>query len=65
MNCCDDYGRCTQANGCPAQVAKVGKTMPLDKPLPPSAWRKHLHHLAQWMLVFIWLALCFSLVVLI
>ena len=34
----------------PAKVAKVTRRMPAKTPLPASAWRAYLRHLAKWVL---------------
>lgn len=49
MNCCD-Y-ECNQGRNCPARMAKIGQRMHGPDPLPPSAWRNQLQHLARWLLV--------------
>ena len=51
MNCCDDYGNCTQGRECPARVAKAKPVMMAADPLPPSAWRCQLKKLAYWVLL--------------
>lgn len=66
MNCCDDYGKCTQGRDCPIRVAKIGQKMKSADPLPPSTWRQQIRYLAEWVLIAIigvvWLTLLFLLV---
>jgi hypothetical protein len=42
------------------QVAKIGKRIKSDDPLPPSIWRQQLRRLAYWMLMaflgMLWMA---------
>jgi len=42
------------------QVAKIGKRIKSDDPLPPSIWRHQLRRLAYWMLMaflgMLWMA---------
>lgn len=61
MNCCD-YD-CNQGRNCPARVAPVGRRMPGPDPLTGPTWRDHLPQLACWMLVVIWMLVCFVLLV--
>lgn len=51
MNCCDEYGECTQGRDCPLRVAKYRPSMKAADPLPPSIWRHQLKKLAYWMLM--------------
>lgn len=41
----------------PTQVARVGKRMHAKAPLPASAWRAYMRHIAKWMLIAITTAL--------
>jgi hypothetical protein len=52
-NCCDDYGNCTQAQGCPVRVATYRPVMRAADPLPPSIWRDQLKRLGYWVLMAI------------
>jgi hypothetical protein len=62
VNCCNDYGQCTQGDNCaawccnqdcnqgrdcPARVAKVGRRTQDRDPLPPSQFRRYLPDLAR------------------
>ena len=40
-----------QCDECAARVATIGRRFHGAEPLPPSAWRKQLRHLAKWMLI--------------
>ena len=51
MNCCDDFGDCTQGRNCPVRVAKYKPVMLAADPLPPSIWRQQLKRLGYWMLM--------------
>ena len=51
MNCCDDFGDCTQGRNCPVRVAKYKPVMLAADPLPPSIWRDQLKRLGYWMLM--------------
>jgi hypothetical protein len=55
MNCCDDFGKCTQGHNCPARkpvtVAKIGQRCPGPEPLPATSWRAYLSYLAAAMLL--------------
>ena len=51
MNCCDDFGDCTQGRNCPVRVAKYKPVMMAADPLPPSIWRDQLKRLWYWMLM--------------
>jgi hypothetical protein len=55
MNCCDDFGKCTQGLDCPARkpvtVAKIGQSCPGPEPLPATSWRAYLSYLAGAMLL--------------
>jgi hypothetical protein len=55
MNCCDDFGKCTQGSNCPARkpvaVAKIGQRWPGPEPLPATSWRAYLSYLAVAMLL--------------
>ena len=54
MNCCDEYGDCRQGRDCPirrSKVARIGRKDYDREPLPPSAWRAYMRHLAKWMLI--------------
>ena len=48
-NCCDEYGNCTQAQGCPVRVATYHPVMRAADPLPPSVWRDQLKRMACWV----------------
>jgi hypothetical protein len=48
-NCCDEYGTCTQAQGCPVRVAAYHPVMRAADPLPPSVWRDQLKRMACWV----------------
>jgi hypothetical protein len=65
MNCCDEYGDCTQGKDCaarccnqdceqgrecPARVARVRSRWQDRDPLPPATWRRYLPELARAML---------------
>lgn len=51
MNCCNDFGDCTQNRDCPVRVAKYKPVMLAADPLPPSIWRQQLKRLGYWMLM--------------
>ena len=53
MNCCNDFGQCTQGRNCPARVAHIGKQTPAGELVPVSTWRDHLADLARAMLLVI------------
>jgi len=48
-DCCDQ--NCNQGRECPARVAKAKPVMRAAAPLPPSAWRRQLRYLAEWLLL--------------
>lgn len=59
MNCKYCYGIGYDASGHPcactmsSSIAKVGQRLPGPEPLNESPWRRHLRHLAYWMLMAI------------
>ena len=62
MNCCNESGDCRPGRDCPvrkqaAKVARVGRKDYAREPLPVSASRTYLRHLAKWMLIVLALLL--------
>jgi hypothetical protein len=56
MNCCNNFGECTQGRDCPVRVAKVGKRMHGPEPLKSVLWRYWVRRLALWLLLaLVWL----------
>jgi hypothetical protein len=52
MNCCDEYGNCTQGRDCPVRIARAST---------PSIYKRLLKRFAHWLLIavlgLLWLAL--------
>jgi hypothetical protein len=50
MNCCDDYGNCTQGRDCPIRAASM---IPIKEqgrsPIRGSAWRRQIGGLLKWI----------------
>lgn len=64
MNCCDydcNQGRDCPARGPAAKVARIGRKDYAREPLPVSASRTYLRHLAKWMLIVLVLLLALAL----
>jgi hypothetical protein len=57
MNCCDEYGNCTQGNNCPVRMARA---------LQPSTSKRLFRRFFYWMLIAIlgvlWLAFLVAIV---
>lgn len=52
MNCCDDYGKCTQGRNCPVRVAHIGKKMHGPEPIKNPPTLRRLAKAAKWVLVW-------------